>query len=141
MIGGYIFKLSNMPKTGDYFVVSLKRTHLGWGTHRKTNSRPKINNEGYIPIPYKYAHAFQITNLHYTKRNNVYKFSTSDKFYVDEELKASGNNKKGDIYAKNLHGNGNLKLLGVWYKNIGIKIGDKIKVEFVSPTEILLTKI
>lgn len=130
-----------MPTTGNSYIATLKKTHLGWGTHRKTNSRPKIKNEGYIPIPYKYAFGFQITNLHYKKRNNVYKFSTSDKFYVDQELKASGNRKKGDIYAKNLHGNGDLKLLGAWFKNINAQIGDKIKVEFISPTEILLTKI
>jgi len=130
-----------MPNTGDSYIVTLKKTHLGWGTHRKTNSRPKIKNEGYIPIPSKYAIAFQITNLHYKKRSNVYKFSTSDNFYVDQELKASGNRKKNDIYAKNLHGNGDLKLLGAWFKDINAQIGDNIKVEFISPIEILLTKI
>lgn len=130
-----------MPTTGNSFIATLKKTHLGWGTHRKTNSRPKIKNEGYLPIPYKYALSFQITNLHYVKRSNIYKFSTSDKFYIDKELKASGNRKKGDIFAKNLHGKGDLKLLGTWFKHINAQIGDKIKVEFVSPTEILLTKI
>lgn len=130
-----------MPKAGDCFIVSLKKTHLGWGTHRKKNSRSKIKNEGYIPIPYKYALSFQITNLHNKRRSNIYKFGTSDHFYVDKELKASGNRKKGDIYAKNLHGNGNLKLLGAWFKHVGAQIGDRIKVQFVTPTEILLTKI
>jgi hypothetical protein len=130
-----------MPNTGNYYIVTLKKTHLGWGTHRKTNSRPRINNEGYIPIPFKYALSFNITNLHFTKQSNIYKFSTSDGFLKDEELKASGNRKRGDKYAKNLHGNGNLKLLGTWFLQINVKIGDQIKVEFISPTEILLTRI
>ncbi len=130
-----------MPNTGNCFIATLKKTHLGWGTHRKTNSRPKIEEECYLPIPSNYALRFQITNLHYEGRSNVYKFSTSDKFYENQELKASGNKKKGDIYAKNFHGNGDLKLLGAWFKHINAQIGDEIKVEFVSPIEILLTKI
>ncbi|PJJ09001.1 hypothetical protein CLU83_2316 [Flavobacterium sp. 1] len=130
-----------MPNTGNYYLATLKKTHLGWGTHRKTNSRPQINNESYLPIPSKYALSFNITNLHFTKQSNIYKFSTSDNFLKNEELKASGNRKKGDIYAKNLHGYGDLKLLGKWFKHIQAQIGDQIKVEFISPTEILLTKI
>ncbi|MFD2907619.1 hypothetical protein ACFSX9_02615 [Flavobacterium ardleyense] len=130
-----------MPNTGDFYIASLKKTHLGWGTHRKTKSRPSIQNEGYIPIPSKYALSFHITNLHNTNQSNVYKFSTNDGFIKDKELKASGNRKKGDKYAKNIHGNGDLKLLGTWFVRNKLQIGDQIKVEFVSPTEILLTKI
>ena len=130
-----------MPTAGNVFIVSLKKTHLGWGTHRRTASRPKIKNEGYIPIPAKYARAFNITNKHNKNQSNIYVFNTNDGFLTNKELKASGNSKKGNIYAKNLHGNGDLKLLGTWYKHLQLKIGDKIKVEFVRPTEILLTKI
>ncbi|MDQ1151191.1 hypothetical protein QE382_003175 [Sphingobacterium zeae] len=130
-----------MPKAGDQFISTLKKTHLGWGTHRYTNSRPAIKNEGYIPIPSRYAKGFYITNLHETRQSNIYKFSTSDGYLIDKELKASGNTKKGDKFAKNLHGNNDLKLLGSWFNHIGAKIGDKIKVEFKSSNEILLTKI
>jgi hypothetical protein len=130
-----------MPIAGNSYTATLKKTHLGWGTHRKTNSRPKIKNEGYIPIPLNNAIGFNITNLHNKKQSNIYKFSTSDGFIKDKELKASGNRKKGDKYAKNLHGNGDLKLLGDWFQHLRVQLGDKIKVEFVSPTEILLTKI
>ncbi|WP_336958897.1 hypothetical protein [Chryseobacterium contaminans] len=130
-----------MPNTGDTFLVTLKKTHLGWGTHRKTNSRPHISNEGYIPIPVKYARSFNITNMHNKKQSNVYKFSTSDGFLKDKELKASGNSIKGNIYAKNLHGNGDLKLLGTWFNHLQLQVGDVIKIEFVSPIEILLTKV
>jgi len=130
-----------MPTTGNQYIATLKKTHIGWGTHRTTTSRPKIYNEGYIPVPSKYAKAYTITNLHNKKQSNIYKFSTSDGFLKNEKLKASGNTKKGDIYAKNLHGNGNLKLLGTWFSHIKAQMGDQIKVEFISPSEILLTKI
>lgn len=131
-----------MPKTGDYYIAILKKTHVRWGTYRHTNSRAKIRNEGYLPIPSKFALSYNITNLHNIKQqSNIYKFSTSDRFLEDQELKASGNRKRGDKFAKNLHGNGDLKLLGTWYKAINAIIRDKIKVEFLSPTEILLTKL
>lgn len=131
-----------MPQTGNHYIATLKKTHVGWGTHRTTLSRPKIKDEGYIPIPSKYAKAFNITNVkNFKVRSNIYKFSTSDGFYKDEHLKASGCSVAGNIYAKNLHGNKNLKLLGIWFKAINAQIGDQIKVEFISPTEILLTKI
>lgn len=130
-----------MPQTGNHFIVPLKKTHLGWGTHRTTHTRPRINNEGYIPIPSKYSKSFNITNSNNKRQNNIYQFSTSDGFLKNEELKASGCVKRGNIYAKNLHGKGNLKLLGTWFINIQAKIGDLIKVEFISPTEILLTKL
>lgn len=46
-----------------------------------------------------------------------------------------------DPDAKNLHGNGNLKLLTPWFKAIGALKGTKILIEFTSPTDILLTKL
>jgi len=130
-----------MAKTGESFEVTLKKTHVGWGTYRRTASRGLIPNEGYLPIPSKVAVSLNITNLHNKKQTNIYKFSTGDGFFKDEYLKASGNTKKGGIYAKNMHGNGNLKLLGAWYNHAGIIAGDKVKVEFTAPFEILLTKI
>lgn len=130
-----------MAKTGDSFEVTLKKTHVGWGTYRKTNSRSPIPYEGYLPIPLKVALSLNITNVHNKKQSNIYKVSTSDGFLTNQYLKASGNRKRGDMFAKNMHGDGNLKLLGIWYNNAGIKAGDKIKVEFTAPFEILLTKI
>jgi len=130
-----------MAKTGDSFEVTLKKTHVGWGTYRKTASRGPVYNEGYFPIPAKVAVSLNITNLHNTKQSNIYKVSTNDSFLKDQYLKASGNTKKGGIYAKNMHGNGDLKLLGTWYSHAGITAGDKLKIEFTAPFEILLTKI
>lgn len=130
-----------MAKTGDSFEVTLKKTHVGWGTYRKTNSRSPRPNEGYLPIPSKIALSLNITNTHNKKQSNIYKVNTSDGFLTDEYLKASGNRKKGDMFAKNMHGNGDLQLLGTWYSHAGIKAGDRIKIEFTAPFEILLTKI
>lgn len=69
-----------MPVKGNSFIATLKRTHLSWGTYRKTYSRARIGNEGYIPIPSKYAVAYTITNKDNLSQSNVYKFSTSDGF-------------------------------------------------------------
>lgn len=130
-----------MPKAGNTFTVVLKKTHVKWGEHRNTNSRKRRRNEGYIPIPANYARGYYITNLHETKQSNVYLVNTSDGFLTNEKLKASGCSKKGDKYAKNLHGNNDLTLLGNWFERTNTNPGDKIEVKFVSPTEILLTKL
>lgn len=130
-----------MPKAGDKFIVTLRNNHIGWGTERKTNTRGKVKDESYLPIPIEYAKRFSITNLHDKSRGNIYTFSTNDGFYKNEQLKASGCRKQGDKYAKNLHGNGNLKLLTPWFKSINAIKGTQIVIEFTAPAEILLTKI
>lgn len=40
-----------MAKAGDYYTITLKKSHLDWGTHRYTGTREEIPGEGYIPIP------------------------------------------------------------------------------------------
>jgi hypothetical protein len=35
-----------MAKSGDYYVITLKKTHIEWGTHRYTGSRGDILGEG-----------------------------------------------------------------------------------------------
>lgn len=37
-----------MPKKNDEYIVALGETHLGWGTHRYTNTREVIYQEGYL---------------------------------------------------------------------------------------------
>ena len=37
-----------MPKAGDRFIVEIKPSHLGWGTHRYTDTRDPIYGEGYM---------------------------------------------------------------------------------------------
>lgn len=57
-----------MPKAGDFFEIELKETYLGWGTYRKTDSRPPIKDEGYIPIPMEKAKAYGIFMSNYEKK-------------------------------------------------------------------------
>lgn len=130
-----------MPTTGDSFITKLKQAHLEWGEHRHTNSRGIVIGEGYLQIPADIAYALEITNNKATHiRSQEYTFSTSDSFFTNQTLKASGNQSREE-YAKQFHGSGNLQLLGDWFAHIDAQIDDEIIIEFVSPTEILLTKI
>lgn len=128
-----------MPKVGDSFTITLKKTHLEWGTYRHTNSRGVVYGEGYLQIPIKYARMFNITNSN-SSNNNVYICNSSDGFLSDATVISAGS-RVGGIYAKQFHGSGDLKLLGDWYNHINAQIGDQIKIEFTSPTEILITKL
>lgn len=130
-----------MPNTGDFFTTKLKQAHLEWGEHRHTNSRGIVIGEGYLQIPSDIAYALEITNdkgVHL--RPQEYTFSTSDGFYQNQTLKASGNQAQEE-YAKQFHGSGDLQLLGDWFAYIDAQIDDEIRIDFISPTEILLTKI
>ena len=57
------------------------------------------------------------------------------------KLKAQGSSTAGSEYAKNLSGSGNLRLLAPWMNHIEAKVGDKIKIEWISSTKIKLTKL
>lgn len=130
-----------MPTTGDFFITKLKQAHLQWGAHRHTNSRGIVIGEGYLQIPADVAYRLEITNdkgVHI--RSQEYTFSTSDGFLINGTLKASGN-QSNTQYAKQFHGSGNLQLLGDWFAHIDAQIDDEIRVYFINPTEILLTKI
>jgi len=130
-----------MPKKDDEYIVALGKTHLGWGTHRYTATRDVIYEEGYLKIPKPVAEKFDIYMSNKVGANIIYNFSTDDKFYTNEKLKASGCSTKGDVYAKNLAGDEDLKLLGKWFTHIKAKVGDEIKISFTSPTDIILTKV
>lgn len=130
-----------MPKAGDFFTVKLKLSHLEWGEHRHTNTRVTRLKEAYLKIPAYVAYKLEITNdkgVHL--RSQEYTFSTFDGFYVNETLKASGNQRKQE-FAKQFHGSGDLQLLGKWFKHINAQVNDEIRIEFVSSTELILTKI
>lgn len=132
-----------MPKKGDNYTFIVKETYIDWGDNpRKTNTREKIAGEVYLPVPASKAREFEIYNEKKTGAITEYDVATSDGFEIHGKLKAQGTNSGGvGEYAKNLSGLGNLKLLGPWVTHMKIKVGDEIKVEWVSPTEILLTKI
>jgi len=129
-----------MPKKGDSYIATLKKPHLEWGSYRHTNSRGTRYGEGYIQIPASIARQLFITN------NNrgpgaTYTCNTSDMYLKNVMLLAAGCSTKGNIYAKQFQGKGKLRLLGDWFAHIGAKVGDQIEVKFISPTEILLTKL
>ena len=117
-----------MAKAGDSFRIVLGETHLGWGDYRNTNSRHIIYGEGYIPIPAVYAKQYTLYNSNFTTTGlgyNEFNASSSDGFF-NGLLKSSGCSNAGDIYAKNLHGSGNLKALGSWFSQINAVPGDLI---------------
>ncbi|WP_430412625.1 hypothetical protein [Kordia sp.] len=129
-----------MPQQGDTFITELQVAHLQWGSHRHTNTRGIVYGEGYLQIAASNAYRFDITNNHSSIRSAEYDFSTSDGFITNGKLLAAGNQYKRE-YAKQFQGSGNLKLLGSWFIHLGVSAGDKIQIEFLSPTEIRLTKI
>ena len=93
-----------------------------------------------MQIPSNDAYRLNITNDKNSLQSQEYTFSTFDGFITDGVLKASGNQNEEE-FAKQFHGSGNLQLLGDWYNHINAQIGDQIQIDFISPTEILLTKI
>lgn len=129
-----------MPNTGDTFTTTLKQAHLEWGNHRHTSSRGIVYGEGYLQIPAVIARNLNITNSN-SQNNNIYKCSSSDGFLSNVQLKSTGCSRAGSIHAKQFHGLKHLKLLGSWYTHINAQIGDQIRIDFISPTEILITKI
>ena len=132
-----------MPIKGDNYTLTVKETYIDWGDNpRNTNSREKIPGEVYLPIPADKARLFNIYNSSKSGAITDYNVSTADGFAINGKLKAQGTNSGGTgEYAKNLSGAGNLKLLGPWVTHMNIKVNDKIKIEWTSSTDILLTKI
>ena len=129
-----------MPKKGDQFITQLQRAHLQWGSHRHTNTRGIVYGEGYLQISSKNAYRLKITNNSNNSQRSEYDFSTSDNFIINGKLLASGSQYKRE-FAKQFQGLGDLKLIGSWFNHINAKSGDQIQVDFITPTEILLTKL
>lgn len=132
-----------MPSAGDSYTVTLSNTHLEWGIHRYTNSRDAIYGEGYIPIPSSFAEEKGVYNSNFKSIGlgfNEYRAKSSDGFF-NGILKSTGNNKKGSIYAKNLHGSGDLKALGGWFEHVNMQPGDEVEVTWITEQELILKKL
>lgn len=127
-----------MPQAGDYFITTLKRAHLEWGSYRHTNSRGIIYGEGYLQIPKSEAKRIGIYNSNNPNALNIFNCNSTDRYLQNVTLKASGSSSKGDIYAKQFQGNGNLSLLGDWFHHINAQVGDQVCITWTSPTDILL---
>lgn len=133
-----------MAIAGDTFTVILKEPHLKWGSYRHTDSRGIVYGEGYIPIPASDAYRIHTLNTNGTGGfdvlgQNLFRCRSADGLYSGI-LKAQGN-QSNVRYAKQLSGNDDLKAIGDWYYKIGAVIGDKIKVTWESPYDVLIEKI
>lgn len=130
-----------MPLPGTNFTITMKKTHLNWGNFRHTSSRRIIYNEVYIPIPKYIAQTFGIYNSNHSGDIlgiNIFNCSSADGSFTCK-VKTCGCSTAGDIYAKNLQGNGSLKILAPWANALQIKIGDRVNVKWITPTDIVLT--
>lgn len=131
-----------MPKKGDSFEVTLRETHVAWGEHRHTSSRNLIRGEAYIPIPRNVAMELNIYNRDRGEGigHNEYFAKSFDGNY-EGIVKMSGNQRRGDPHAKNIAESGNLKGFNEWFNNAGITIGTRLRIEWISSTEILFTQL
>lgn len=128
-----------MPNTGDRFITN---TYQYWGTYdpkRLSTSRVTELDEAYIVIPKYVAEQFSIY------MSNKIGANTSYEAYDDQgnficTLKAQGCSTKGDVFAKQFAGKGNLKALSSWILINKITDADTIEVEFLSPYSLKLTK-
>ena len=131
-----------MANTGDNYIVELKDAHLGWGTYRHTNSRPPIQGECYLPIPRSEAVRLNLFNTNGTRGmdipgKNIF-YCTSDDGFLHAVFKAQGSSQEGDPYAKQFSVNNDLRALNTWYEHVGAKVGDKVQVTWISPTELVI---
>ena len=134
-----------MANTGDSYVVTLSEAHLGWGTHRYTNTRPRIEGERYLPIPRRDAQRLNIVNSNATGGRdvfgqNLFHCTSADGFF-NAVFKAQGCVREGDIYAKQFSVNNDLQALNAWYDHINAHVGDCIRVTWTSPTDIVIERI
>lgn len=115
-----------MPTSGDFYSISLKMAHLDWGRHRYTHTRERIEGEGYVPIPKKYAERY---GIHMGDRFTAVFADGFPSF----PARAAGNSTAGDIWAKQFQGDGDLKAFGRWFANCGAAVGDTVIVTFLAP--------
>tara|TARA_R110001606_G_scaffold393429_1_gene563330 strand:+ start:853 stop:1245 length:393 start_codon:yes stop_codon:yes gene_type:complete len=130
-----------MPNTNDSFITTLKKAHLEWGTHRHTNTRGIVYGEGYLQIPISEARRLDIYNSNQIGGNTVYTCQSTDGYFNNELLKSSGCIVKGNVYAKQFHGKGNLKSIGSWFNSVNAQIGDRVEITWTSPTDMIIRKI
>lgn len=126
-----------MAVAGQSFVVEIKPSHIGWGTHRYTGTRDPIYGEGYIKIPLNYARAFNIFNDNHPMASPLYRCHAINGIF-SETLLAQGCNEAGDWHAKQFTEYGNLKGIGDWYRSVNAQIGGHVEVVFTSSNSITI---
>ncbi len=130
-----------MATAGDTYTIVLKTPHLAWGERRYTATRGTVYGEGYIPIPANIAYRLKLLNQNGTNYNDILGKNLFNCVSADGKfrgvLRAQGN-QADDRFAKQFAGDKNLKALGDWFYSVGADIGDKVKVTWVSPTDIVI---
>lgn len=134
-----------MAVAGDFYIVTLQRAHLEWGTHRYTATRPQIYGEGYLPIPRADAISCRVYNSNYTGGRdvlglNLFNCTSADGLLICQ-LKSQGAVAQGDVYAKQFSVNDDLQALGAWYHAVNAQIGDRVKVTWRTPIDIIIEKL
>jgi hypothetical protein len=130
-----------MPSAEDTFYTTLKKAHLEWGTHRHTSTRGIVYGEGYLHIPRSDAQRIGIYNSNQVGATTTFICNSTDGYLTNIKLKASGSSVAGDVYAKQFQGNGDLQVLGSWFSSLNAKIGDRVRVTWISQNEIEIEKL
>lgn len=118
-----------MPKTGDRFSVTTKKSHLDWGRYRRTTTRQPREGEAYVKIPLKDAKRIGI------RKGDLFTATFADEF-PSFTARAAGSSKKGGVYAKQFQGDGDLKAFGRWYSSNGAAVDDIVIVSFTDPNTV-----
>lgn len=130
-----------MPQAGDSYIVPVTASQAEWGEYRNPTNRDPVEGEGYIAIPLEYARRYNIFNSNNTQTGlgfNEFIATSRDGFINGEILLAQGCVRAGDPYAKNFSVKKNLKRIGGWLAYNNVTTGNRIRVTFTSPTEVLL---
>jgi hypothetical protein len=115
-----------MPKKGDKFQTN---TYQNWGEYnpkRISHSRHPEQDEAYITIPKQFAKQFDIRMSNDPDANTDYKAHDS-KGNLICTLKAQGCSTKGDVFAKQFAGNGDLSALRSWILENKVNDNDTIE--------------
>ena len=90
-----------MANRGDSYIITLKKSHLEWGTHRYTGTRDQIYGEGYI-YDILGDYKFKISPLSFYQVNPV----QAEKLYNlgVEMAQISKNDTVFDLYCGNIIG-------------------------------------
>lgn len=129
-----------MPQSGDIFIATLNRASLEWGTFRRRPTRNRIMGERYIPIRRREAVRIGIYNSNYGNGLgiNIFNARSTDNLY-EGQLKAAGCKNKGDGFAKQFQGNGDLRALYPWFTQRHAQVGDQVQIRWTSNVDIELT--
>lgn len=123
-----------MPSAGDYYVVTVKPSHIDWGEYRNPTNREPIEGESYVKIPSEYARRYDI------RRGDLFTAHFTNGS-ASMQIKASGNGpyENGIQYAKQFEGVGvgACKAFTPWYQSCGVMVGDQVSVKFISSNEIV----